>query len=270
MTQTRADAKVETRKVRHGRSPAYPSVTLEKALALARSLYDAEGKYAAPLLSVFSAWGFGGKSSGARQALASLRYFGVIDVEGEGDNRKVKVSEPALRYLLDGREDSSERDALLRRFATAPSIHQDLVNQFPEGIKSDASAKHFLMFECGFNESGAAELLEQFRATAAYAGLFKPARILDSMITNPERSGPMQAEMADEIYASPAAQQGVRPATIPGQPALEREEDIWLRGPLSSNTRYKIVVDGQMGPREIGKLIKILEAQKDVLEEDEG
>ena len=110
-------AKIEAKKARHGRSPAYPSVTLEKALALARALYEAEGKYAAPLVAVFSAWGFGEKSSGARQALASLRYFGVIDVEGEGDNRKVKVSESALRYLLDGREDPTERDMLLQRFA---------------------------------------------------------------------------------------------------------------------------------------------------------
>lgn len=267
-----ADVKSDPKKQRHGRSPAYPSISLEKALVQARALYSAEGKYAAPLSSAFSAWGYSPKSSGGRQALASIRYFGLIDVEGEGDNRKVKVSEPALRYLLDEREDDSDRKALLRRFGLAPSIHQDLATQFPEGIKSDASAKHFLMFECGFNESGAAELLEQFKATAAFANLFKPATSLDSKVPetgNPDRGPTMQqAELADEIHPNPAATQGVRPGAIPAS-AVERDEEVWMRGPLSGQTRYKIVVDGQMGPREIGKLIKILEAQKVVLEDDE-
>ena len=38
-------------------------------------------------------------------------------------------------------------------------------------------------------------------------------------------------------------------------PPVDREEEVWLRGPLSGQTRYKIIVDGQMGPREIGKLL---------------
>jgi hypothetical protein len=45
----------------------------------------------------------------------------------------------------------------------------------------------------------------------------------------------------------------------------ERE---WLRGPLSKDTNYRIFVSGGLGPREIGKLIKLLEAQKAVLDDD--
>jgi len=42
----------------------------------------------------------------------------------------------------------------------------------------------------------------------------------------------------------------------------------WLRGPLSKTTGYRLLVSGEVGPREIGKLIKLLEAQKMVLEDD--
>jgi hypothetical protein len=48
--------------------------------------------------------------------------------------------------------------------------------------------------------------------------------------------------------------------------ATERE---WLRGPLSKEVHYRIMVTGEIGPKEIGKLIKLLTAQQDILADDE-
>lgn len=45
----------------------------------------------------------------------------------------------------------------------------------------------------------------------------------------------------------------------------ERE---WLRGPLSRQTSYRLIVSGDVGATELGKLIKLLEAQKEVLADD--
>ena len=50
---------------------------------------------------------------------------------------------------------------------------------------------------------------------------------------------------------------------------LAKSEREWLRGPLSKETSYRLVVSGDLGPREIGKLIKLLEAQKAVLSDDD-
>lgn len=263
-----ADTKTEAKRPRQGRSPAYPSLPLEKAIDQTRALYEAEGKYAAPLPSAYKAWGYGAKSSGARQVLATLKYFGLIDVEGEGDARKVRVSEAAYKYLIGKREDESDRKALVRRFALAPSIHQDLFSEFPDGLKSDATVAHFLITQCGFNEVGAAELIEEFKTTAVFANLFKPATTSDSVGHNADRGGGTPVELADEVYAKPAAQQGVRPAVMPVQPP-EDDDELWLKGPLPGGARYKIFVTGDMGPKEIGKLIKVLEAQKEMLSEDE-
>ena len=55
--------------------------------------------------------------------------------------------------------------------------------------------------------------------------------------------------------------------------ATERE---WLRGPLSKNMTYRLIVTGDPGPKEIGKLITLLKAQKTILsdvdddEDEEG
>jgi len=46
----------------------------------------------------------------------------------------------------------------------------------------------------------------------------------------------------------------------------ERE---WLRGPLSRETSYRLIVTGDLGPKEIGKLIKLLKAQQSVLSDED-
>jgi len=47
-------------------------------------------------------------------------------------------------------------------------------------------------------------------------------------------------------------------------PAAEGECE-WLRGRLADTTSYRLFISGDMGPKEIGKLIRLLEAQKLVL-----
>ncbi len=64
----------------------------------------------------------------------------------------------------------------------------------------------------------------------------------------------------------------VNPPTlpIPGVATSDSERE-WLRGPLSRDISYRLLVSGDMGPKEIGKLIRLLEAQKLVLSDvDDG
>lgn len=72
------------------------------------------------------------------------------------------------------------------------------------------------------------------------------------------------------MLSTPAAEQ-----QRPPQPKAVAEvasgdgEREWLRGPLSKTTNYRLVISGDMGPKEIAKLIKLLEAQKAVLDDDD-
>ena len=168
-------AKTSANTKRQGRSPAYPSVPLAMALEKAQAQYDAEGKYPAPLSSACKAWGYSPKSSGGRDVRASLRYFGLILVEGDGDLAKVKLTEDALRVLTDKREDQTERRGIIRRLALNPAAHKKLWSKFPEGIKSEATAAHYLVWEESYNESAAEALIAEFKETAAFARLYEPA-----------------------------------------------------------------------------------------------
>lgn len=160
-----------------GRSPAYPGVPLQTALEKAKAQFDAEGKYAIPLASAFKSWGYSDKSSGGRDIRASLRYFGLITVDGDGDSAKVKLTEDALRVLLDHREDQTEKKTIIRRLALNPAAHKKLWNKFPEGIKSDATAAHYLVFDESYNQAAANALIAEFKQTATFAGLYEPDAI---------------------------------------------------------------------------------------------
>ena len=61
---------------------------------------------------------------------------------------------------------------------------------------------------------------------------------------------------------SPTAPSG--PIAVPSM-TKERE---YLRGLLSRDTGYRLLVSGDIGPKELGKMIKLLQAQKAILEDE--
>lgn len=97
-----------------------------------------------------------------------------------------------------------------------------------------------------------------------------------AFITGSESGVPMEQVVLHAKGAPPAAS-GKTPPILPethlqagfSPSPLAKGEREWLRGPLSKEVGYRLVVTGELGPREIGKLIKLLEAQKMVLQEDE-
>ncbi len=265
MADTAAKPEV-VKRAKQGRSPAYPAITLEAAIKKAKELYDTEGKYPAPMSSAFEAWGFGAKSSGGRDTRASLKYFGLVTVEGDGETGKVKLTDDALRILLDEREDQTEKKAIIRRLATAPKIHKKLYEKFPEGIKSDATVEHYLVFEEGYNKSAAGELVTEFKATADYAEVFKPANV--SVKESPKGGAVDQTKAEDQsIGSKPPAQPLGRKAAEVKIMAGERE---LVTGLLSKDASFRLVVSGNVGVKEIERLIAKLQLDKEILADEDG
>lgn len=174
-----AENKEPAQKRRTGRSPSYPSFSIKKALEQAEALRAQEGEYEAPLPSAFKAWGYGMKSSGGRQCLATMKYYGLIDISGGGHERKVKVSDLARRILLDRREDQAEKKALIRQAALNPAAHKAIFKNYPNGLGSDGSIHHFLTFEEDFKEDAASDLIAEFKETADFAELYQPHNPVD-------------------------------------------------------------------------------------------
>lgn len=157
------------RKQRTGRSPGYPSIDLQSALEKAERLHKAEGKHPAHFSTVMHHWGYSAKSGSGRLAFAALKKFGLIEVTGQGAGRSARVSDTALRIIIDERPDSAERRQLLQAAALRPKIHRELWATYRGALPSDTELLFRLKSDRGFTQAGAADFLAQLRKTLAYA-----------------------------------------------------------------------------------------------------
>lgn len=82
---------------------------------------------------------------------------------------------------------------------------------------------------------------------------------------------PMSEAIVQESATQPLNTPPPAPRRAPGfGAALAANESEWILNKVGKSTKVRLLVfGGEMGPREIGKLIKLLEAQEAVLEDDE-
>src|SRR2546428_9885873 len=92
MTDNAADKK------RRIRSPNYPAVNLGEALAKAKTFYDVEDRHQANIEVASKHWGYKNAAAGGGLIVAALTSFGLMEDEGSGAERKVRLSPMGLRW----------------------------------------------------------------------------------------------------------------------------------------------------------------------------
>ncbi len=197
------------------RSPSYPYLDLQGALEKAAALWQAEGRHAASIGVVMQHWGYKEESSTGYSCVAALKKFGLVDHEGMGETRQIKLSGLALRILLDENPQSDERRAALREAALAPRIHAELWERYGVDLPSDQSLKRFLVLERSFNEASVDELLAEYKQTMAFAALGRVAGGGTGVVG----AGSVLRPAALPV---PAAVPAASLAPLPPPPAVER------------------------------------------------
>jgi|SRR5450759_1883875 hypothetical protein len=145
---------IEQRKTKE-RSPSFPFIPLEAAIERARQLYAQEKRGSAPFSVTAKHWRFSPSSSGALQTAAALKNYGLLADEGSGATRKLKLTDLALRILLDARPDDADRKRFMRQAALTPNVAADIYNKWPNGLPSEATLNHYLVLDLGFSQSTA-------------------------------------------------------------------------------------------------------------------
>lgn len=175
MTES-SQSKSNDDKIGSSRGPAYPYVNLERAVEKAVTIAEkGAARQKMPPETFYKLWGMGAKSSGSRQTMAALNYYDLVEYVGRGTDRKVQLTELALRIVLDKQPNSEARKVAIQKAALEPTIFRELHDRYAPFLPDDVVIETFLKLEKHFNGEAAQVAIKHFRDTMAYAGLDQPS-----------------------------------------------------------------------------------------------
>jgi hypothetical protein len=191
------------------RSPQAPSISLEDALNKALKVYDKERRHEVPVDVVAVDMGYKSSNSGtALQALASIRYFGLMHRTKVG---LLSVSIDVEKYKFSPEPELKQR--LLTSWLRTPQIFAELLDKFSESLPSDATIKYELI-QMGFNPSGADDFIAIFKKSVEFVRYYE--QISASNISE-EDTTLMNEELVEETtkpIESPTFQAAFKTTTV--------------------------------------------------------
>ena len=265
--------------VKRFRSPPYPAMDLSKAIDRAKTLYGKALHHPVPSNVLADAWKYGIKSSGMWATAAALIQYGLLTDSGSGGGRRFTLTDAAIRIIRDADPASPKRAEAIRRAALQPPIFRELWDNFGAADLSDVVVANFLTLdrsEAGkapYGDGAAADIIEAYKATIAFAGVTGGGSLPD---TDEDKSA---VEMEAAAPAPEPLAQGVKDPVTPAPPAsslgevkrsevkLMTGERELVTGLLSKDASFRVIVSGAIGVKEIDRLIRKLELDKEILAE---
>jgi hypothetical protein len=161
---------------------------LNEALERAMRVYDKEGRHPATADIVAVHLGYKSAENGAaKQALASLRYYGLVERPQEG---MLAVTKSVEEYKYSPSEEL--QGELLLKWLHTPPLYAELLEKYQERLPSDASIKYEFI-QKGFSPTSADEYLAAFVGSVSY---------VKNQIQQPIEGSPVPSE---ETSISPRA-----------------------------------------------------------------
>lgn len=225
------------------RSPRSPSLSLEKALERASELQKEHDRHWVRPQSAGTAWGYSEKSSGWRTTLASLLMYGILQDTGSGNDRKVKLTEDAWRYLVDERPE--HRAAILKKLALSPKLMREIWGIWGSKPPGDAECRSQLRIERGFTDDGAQEFLAIYKANIAFAKLA-------SSDTPPIE---LKAEEVDDVPETPPPTPRQEMKLMPAERVVFTEES-------QPNQYLKLIASGELDDSMLEALQDFVKRQR--------
>lgn len=151
------------------KSPRAPSISLDEAIDRVLRAYDKERLHPAPIDVVAQNLGYKGANSGtALTALASLRYYGLLERPSDGLLAVTKDVE-SLKFA----PDESVKRSLLLGFLRRPALFAELLEKYSTGLPSDANLKYDLIQQRGFLPATAGDVVSVFRRSVEFTQYFE-------------------------------------------------------------------------------------------------
>lgn len=159
-----------TARKRH-RSPEHPGFDLRTAIERAKVFYQAEHYHQVDVASALARWGYGPTSGTGLRTVAALIHFGLVEDEGAGKDRLVRLSDLAMKIVVDG---SPDRSSAIREAALKPRIYVELWEHIGgKGPLPSDESLHYTLVQMGFNPKAIPKFISDFRSTLEFSKLLK-------------------------------------------------------------------------------------------------
>jgi hypothetical protein len=251
------------------RSPPFPSIPLQRAIERADQLFRQERDHLVPLSSAARAWGMSPTSSGPIQTVGALKQFNLLEDEGGGATRRVRLTRDALRLVLDKQANSPERMAAIQRCFFSAKIFSELWAEWADNLPSEQTMINHLVLErrlkhlAPFSEQAAVELLGNYRASLAFA-VPQEDHNASPVSDTTEGDGQMQPDLANPRRAATGAVLPQRPSVYPvkSAPGDDSRERVVFTEEGEPRQYVKIVVSGELDEIMLDALSDYISRQK--------
>jgi len=191
------------------RSPRYPQISLEQAVAKVKSLYDADKTAGTPMSALWPKIGYKGKSGPAAGALAAMKRFGLIEVR----SGRAFPTKRAITIIRLPPGDVRRNEALREAFLS-PSLYSQLMEQYEDsGLPSEESLNHELAMGEQFNHNSIPALVKDFLDSAKYAGLTDASGVLLASGGSGDGDDPPEVDETTQETRKKAKQRVLEPGT---------------------------------------------------------
>jgi hypothetical protein len=273
---TMSDADSLELDVARQRSPAYPYIPLDLAMERVKKLYDQVRDHPQPREVLAKVYGKPPTSSATIQTFATLIQYGLLENVVQNGQRRLRVT--ALARTITHPNAPAEAVANGRKTAALnPLIFRELWDRY--GAMTDLADDVPLFYlthdrreqGAAFTERAAHEVLRVYRATLAYAGLTDSDKLLPEEEEEEEGTEGVTHESSGR---GPMPQPDRPRSHLPssqasGRLALAEHERELQTGLLSKSASYRVIVSGRVGVKEIERLIRKLEMDKEILADEE-
>jgi hypothetical protein len=197
---------------RKERSPSFPFIPLDKAIERAGAVADAHKRNATRVGSLGDTWGYAPASSGLQQTVAALKAFGLLEDIGRGQDRRVQLTDLAMRILHDTRPGAKEQ--AIQEAALKPRLIAEYAEKWRPERPSDHHCVSELHLDRGFTETAAKLFLRVFDDTLSFSNLKYSDNASSSQykeaidITQQFSSSPIVGPMTGLIHREKPVKQG--------------------------------------------------------------
>ena len=162
-----------------------------------------------------------------------------------------------------------ENTGVRSELALAPPIFRRLWTVWKDAPPADPIARSILKVDFHYPESSAAEVLTLYKENLEFAQLRA-----DQAHSERADDEPATAQSSDRGWGQsadrPNQPHGTQPARQFGKVPIMQGERVLSDGILSGSANYRVIVSGPIGLKEIERLIRKLEIDKEIMAEVEA